>query len=84
MEQLQEHGATAGVNRLEGFLSPPQLAERLGVSLRTLSRWHAERTGPPRITRGRLVLYRLEALHKWLESHEGQARTPTRHRERGR
>ena len=69
---------------LEGYLRPPQLAERLGVSLRTLSRWHAERTGPPRITKGRLVLYRLEALHQWLEANEGHARASAGFRKNGR
>ena len=84
MDTIQEPGAPADETQLEGYLRPPQLAERLGVSLRTLSRWHAERTGPPRITKGRLALYRLEALHQWLEANEGHARASTRHRESGR
>ena len=84
MAGIREPDAAAEDARLEGYLRPPQLAERLRVSLRTLSRWHAERTGPPRITKGRLVLYRLEALHQWLEANEGRARASTRHRESGR
>ncbi len=84
MGRIREPEAPIEDTRLEGYLRPPQLAGRLGVSLRTLNRWHAERTGPPRITKGRLVLYRLEALHRWLEANEGHARASTRHRESGR
>ena len=84
MARIREPGASVEDTRLEGYLRPPQLAERLWVSLRTLSRWHAERTGPPRITKGRLVLYRLEAVRQWLETNEGHARASTRHRESGR
>ncbi len=84
MSGTWEPDAPTDETGLEGYLRPPQLAERLGVSLRTLNRWHAERTGPPRITRGRLVLYRLEALHQWLESLEGQARASAGFRKNGR
>ena len=84
MVGIREPDTSVEDTRLEGYLRPPQLAEWLGVSLRTLSRWHAERTGPPRITMGRLVLYRLEALHQWLEANEGHARASTRHRKSGR
>lgn len=47
----------------------------LGVSPRTLSRWHALRVGPARCKIGRKVLYRREALNNWLAQYESQ---PTR------
>ena len=58
---------------LDGYLTPAQLAEQLGVSLRTLSRWHAQRIGPKRVTNGRLILYRADAVREWLDSREGHA-----------
>ena len=61
---------------LEGYLTPRRLAAQLGISLRTLGRWHAERAGPPRTTMGRLILYRADAVREWLEEHEGHAPRP--------
>ena len=58
---------------LDGYLTPAQLAEQLGVSLRTLSRWHAQRIGPRRVTNGRLILYRTDAVREWLDVGEGHA-----------
>jgi predicted DNA-binding transcriptional regulator AlpA len=51
---------------LSQYLSPAQLAHQLGVCKRTLDRWHAARTGPPRVTIGRKPLYRREAVEQWL------------------
>ena len=50
--------------------TPKVLAAYLGVSERTLNRWHALRVGPPRITVGRTILYRSDAFEKWLVEHE--------------
>lgn len=61
---------------LDGYLTPAQLADQLGVSLRTLSRWHAQRIGPRRVTNGRLILYRADAVREWLEAREGHAPKP--------
>jgi excisionase family DNA binding protein len=50
-------------------LRPQQAAAWLGVSVSTLNR--LTRTGKiPRLTIGRIVLYRVETLRKWLENHE--------------
>jgi excisionase family DNA binding protein len=50
-------------------LRPQQAAAWLGVSVSTLVR--LTRTGKiPRLTIGRIVLYRVETLRKWLENHE--------------
>ena len=50
-------------------LRPRQATARLGVSVSTLNR--LTRTGKiPRLTIGKIVLYRVETLRKWLENHE--------------
>lgn len=51
-------------------LKPADVANLLGVSRRTLSRWHALRVGPARCKVGRTVLYRRDALETWLEANE--------------
>lgn len=45
-------------------------AQMLGVSPRTLDRWHLLRIGPPRITLGRQVRYRVSALEAWILKQE--------------
>ena len=55
---------------LTGYVTPCQLAAELGVSLRTLQRWHGLRCGPPRVTVGRTILYNVAAVRRWLENHE--------------
>lgn len=45
-------------------------AEALGVSARTIDRWHLLRSGPPRIKIGNKIFYRPEAIQEWLARHE--------------
>ena len=52
------------------LMTKKDTAEFIGVSERTLDRWHLLRKGPPRITLCRRILYRLEAVVTWLESNE--------------
>jgi hypothetical protein len=52
------------------YVRPTRLAKILGITVRTLSRWHKCQLGPPRITVGRLVLYEVSKLSKWLDIHE--------------
>lgn len=47
-----------------------QAALFLGISERTLSRYHAEGIGPPRIKYGGKVVYLEESLMEWLKSLE--------------
>ena len=56
-------------------MKPADAAKMLGISTRTLHRWHALRTGPPRCKIGRVVLYRKSAITDWLKTYEVQ---PTR------
>ena len=52
------------------YVTADRLAKMLGVSVRTLARWHAERAGPPKIKRGKLVLFDISKLPDYLASHE--------------
>jgi predicted DNA-binding transcriptional regulator AlpA len=58
------------VTVLAEYLTPEELAGELGLCKRTLDRWHAARTGPPRVTLGRKPLYRREAVAQWLRKRE--------------
>jgi len=55
---------------LAGYLTPKNLAQALGVSERTVARWHRLREGPPRVEFGRKVFYRLESVNAWIASCE--------------
>ena len=48
----------------------PELSRDLGISKRTLGRWHRQRIGPPRTVIGRTILYRRTAVQEWLRSRE--------------
>lgn len=55
---------------LEGYLRREELAQQLQVSPRTIDRWHTLRSGPPRVTIGRTILYSLDSVREWLKSSE--------------
>lgn len=52
------------------------LATALGISVRTLDRWHRMRKGPPRIAIGRKRMYRAETVRRWLEENETSLARP--------
>jgi predicted DNA-binding transcriptional regulator AlpA len=54
-----------------GLISPRQLAAELRMSVRTLERLHATRTGPPRVTLNRHIFYRRSTVDAWLTRTEG-------------
>lgn len=62
---------------VEGFLGDYfeeiELATELGITRRTLRRWHNERRGPVRTVCGRRVLYRKESVIAWLLAREERA-----------
>ena len=64
--------ATSGKIEVEGqqYVTAGILAEMLGVTARTLCRWDAARTGPPKIKIGKLVLFNLAKLPGWLARYE--------------
>ena len=71
MKRVERDAHSDSFLRLQDdFWSPEQLAKQLRVSVRTLLRWHAMREGPPRVTQGRLILYRIAAVQAWLASRE--------------
>lgn len=55
---------------LQSFLTTEQLAQELGVTTRTLYRWHLQRIGPPRIEVGRTILFSRASVEEWLKSRE--------------
>src|SRR5690242_9861143 len=67
---------------LAGYIAPEQLARELGVSERTLARWHAMRLGPPRVTIGRRPYYRRISVAEWIALQE--EKPPERRGKRGR
>lgn len=54
------------------LMTKEQLADALNISIRTLDRWHSQRKGPARIKQGKLILYRLESVERWLQSGESK------------
>ena len=51
-------------------LSHSQAAEFLGVSTKTLKRWHSQRIGPPRCKAGQTIFYLKSSVLTWLKSRE--------------
>jgi predicted DNA-binding transcriptional regulator AlpA len=58
------------VSVTEEFLTGEVVASALGVSHRTLYRWHRLRKGPPQIKIGRKIYYRADAIRQWLSDLE--------------
>jgi hypothetical protein len=52
---------------IPGYLTEAQFAEQVGVTVRTLRRWHAEKRGPARKVLGRRPLYPADAAVKYLD-----------------
>ena len=52
------------------YVTADRLARMLGITVRTLNRWNASRSGPPRIKKGKLVLFDISKLPDYLASHE--------------
>ena len=49
----------------EVYLTPQQVADRFQVSYDVLKRWRRDGSGPPWLTLGRLVRYRLSDVDTW-------------------
>jgi hypothetical protein len=56
-------------------MAPPEVAEHLGIPLRTLGQWRYLGTGPQFLKIGRHVRYRWGDVEAWLAT---QSRTTTR------
>jgi excisionase family DNA binding protein len=69
-----------GTPLLAGYLDRAQLAEELGRSTRTLLRWVRQGDGPPMVRIGGRILFRREAVARWLRLHEQRPARPNRKR----
>jgi predicted DNA-binding transcriptional regulator AlpA len=49
------------------LLNPKQVAERLGLSVKTLSDWRYKRIGPPVTKIGKFPKYAENLLEQWIE-----------------
>jgi excisionase family DNA binding protein len=52
------------------YISTDELAERLGVSAKTIWRWQKQGVLPALVKIGRVRLYREDRLTAWLANHE--------------
>jgi excisionase family DNA binding protein len=59
------------------FLQTPELAEKLGVSIRTIERWRNDGLIPFKKIGRRVVLHRLDEVLKALDVFHNAARTRT-------
>ncbi len=55
---------------LGGYVTETECAEELGISRRTLQRWHRLREGPPRTLVGKKIKYRRASVDAWLIEQE--------------
>lgn len=62
---MSDDATTALVSPL---LDSREVAAYLKVSESTLSRWRADRKGPPYLRMGSIARYRLDQIDAWLES----------------
>jgi predicted DNA-binding transcriptional regulator AlpA len=77
---LDEREIAIGARR---YVSARRVASMLGVSIRTLSRWNAAGTGPPKIKVGKLILFDLGKLPEWLASRETRPAPAAGHNTQG-
>lgn len=56
--------------RFSDFITPKQLAEKFNISVRTLQRWTALRSGPPHIVVQSKTFYNEQSVLKWLAAKE--------------
>jgi len=61
----------------EKLLSLPDLADYLGVPVRTLYSWRTRREGPRAIKVGRALRFRLADVDRWIEEHADPEHDPT-------
>lgn len=63
---------------LDALLTPAMLAERLGMTERTLSEWRITGRGPAFIRIGKTVRYRPSVVDSWLLSQERRSTSEER------
>ena len=50
------------------LLTPPELADLLGIPEATLAQWRYRHVGPPYVKVGRHIRYRVEDIEAWVEA----------------
>jgi len=70
--EAQAMAAEADMAVLDGWMTRPEMAEQIGISVDTLARWETRRIGPPCVRIGRKVYYRVEAFREWLRDQEAR------------
>jgi predicted DNA-binding transcriptional regulator AlpA len=67
---------------LGGYMRRDELAQHLGVSVRTIDRWDDEGKGPRRLIIGRTILYNIDSVREWLLSREQEMKPPMKRQSR--
>lgn len=62
----------AAANAAETLLTTSQVAAWLGIPTATLRYWRHQNVGPASFSLGRRVVYRAEAVQRWLAAQEAQ------------
>lgn len=70
MTQQKPEAEHEPLNLLADWISREQLAQELGLTSDTLSRWEARRMGPPCTRIGRKTLYRRASVQDWIRAQE--------------
>lgn len=53
---------------MDDWLTTPEVAELLRVTVRTVHDWRQQRTGPPAYRVGRQLLWKRAEVERWMES----------------
>jgi excisionase family DNA binding protein len=56
------------------LLTPDEVAEYLGVPVKTLAQWRSDRHGPLPLRIGRYIRYRVTDLDTWVQGQADQAK----------
>ena len=70
MKDMYDEAKEEPLNLLADWISRERLAEALGLTTDTLSRWEARRHGPPCTRIGRKTFYRRVAVQEWIRAQE--------------
>jgi len=70
MTAATQAAAPSGILAGLGYITEPQLARDLNVSVKTLANRRAAGTAPRFVKQGRCILYTPDAVREWLESGE--------------
>ena len=70
MIQQKPQAEHAPLNLLADWITREHLAQELGLTADTLTRWEARRQGPPCTRIGRKSLYRRASIQDWIRAQE--------------